>query len=169
MTNAIKKRGQRFMRRFSRASARASAESKEHIKENLFRRISHVRGIRLLILEWGLLIAALFMLGVAQAAWFTTSYAEEVFVGGGTYAEATVGRVNSLNPLFATTTSEKVLSKLMFATLVDVDYSGHPGPELAESVMSDANGKVWTMKLREGLLWSDGEPLTAEDVIFTVG
>ncbi len=168
MVNAIKKRGQKFVRKFSRASAKASAESKEHIKENLFRRISHVRGIRLLILEWGLLIAALFMLGVAQAIWFTTSYEEEVFVNGGTYAEATVGRVNSMNPLFATTTSEKVLSELMFATLVGVDYSGHPGPELAESVVSDASGKVWTMKLREGLLWSDGEPLTVDDVMFTV-
>ncbi|MBQ3413506.1 hypothetical protein IJH33_01485 [Candidatus Saccharibacteria bacterium] len=169
MASKLKKRGQKFVQKFSRASAKASAESKEHIKENLLGRFSHIRGIRLLIVEWGLLIAALFMLGVAQAVWFDASYAEESFVNGGTYAEATVGRVSSMNPLFATTSSEKVLSRLMFATLVGIDYSGHPGPELAESVVSDASGKVWTMKLREGLMWSDGEPLTVDDVMFTIG
>ena len=56
----------------------------------------------------------------------------------------------------------------MFATLTAVDYSGHPGPALAESVTVGQDGKVWTVKLREGLKWSDGEPLTNADVIFTV-
>ncbi len=39
---------------------------------------------------------------------------------------------------------------------------------LAKSVTPSENGKVWTMKLREGLKWSDGEPLTKDDVIFTL-
>ena len=31
----------------------------------------------------------------------------------------------------------------------------------------DADGKTWTYKLRRGLRWSDGQPLTADDVVFT--
>ena len=168
MANSIKKRGQKIVNKFSRASIKASAESKEHIRENLIQRFSHIRNIRLLIVEWSSLIAALFLFGVAQAFWFGESYAGEVFVDGGTYAEATLGRVNSMNPLFATTSSEKVLSELMFATLAAVDYSGHMGPELAESITSSEDGQIWTVKLKDGLLWSDGEPLTVDDVMFTI-
>ncbi len=168
MKKSLKKRGQKFLVKFSRATDRASEESKEHIKENFIGRLSHVRNIRLLVLEWGLLVFALIMLAVTQALWFGDSYTEDSFGSGGTYMEATVGDVNSLNPLFATTNSEKVLSRLMFATISTVDFSGHPGLGLAESIVPSENGKVWTMKLRENLKWSDGEPITNADVIFTI-
>lgn len=168
MGNSIKKSGQKFVRRFSRASLRASAESKEHIKENLIGRFSHIENIRLLILEWTLLVFALIMLAVTQSIWFKDSYSEDVFSEGGTYTEATIGDVNSLNPLFATTDSEKTLSRLMFATLATIDYSGHPGIGLAASIMPSEGGRVWTVKLRDGLKWSDGIPITNEDVLFTV-
>jgi len=169
MKKTLKKRGQKFIRRFSRASQKASEGGKEHLKENFLERISHIRDIKLLIFEWVLLVSALIMLGLAQAFWFGDSYAKDTFVPGGTYVEATVGRVNSMNPLFATTGSEKALSRLMFATLVAVDYSGHPGVGLADSVTASENGKVWTISLRDGLTWSDGEVIDNEDVLFTIG
>lgn len=169
MTESLKKRGQKFVRKFSRASIRAGEEGKEHIKENFIQRLGHVRKIRLLVLEWTLLVTGLILLGVAQAFWFGESYATDVYVDGGSYIEATVGRVNSMNPLFATTDSEKILSKLMFATLVADDYSGHPGPSLASKVLHSDDGKIWSIHLREGLVWSDGEPITNADVMFTIG
>lgn len=169
MVNNLKKSGQKFLKKFSRVSKKASEESKEHIKENLIQRVSHIRDVKLLILEWSLLVVALVMLAITQAFWFSSSYASDVFVEGGTYAEATIGQVNSMNPLFATTSSEKVLSKLLFASLIAVDYSGNPGLQLAESLRASENGKVWTARLRDNLKWSDNEPLTSEDVLFTVG
>lgn len=167
MSNSIRKRGQKFFRKFSRATTKASEDSKEHIRENLIDRFTHISNIRLLILEWALLVSALVLLAVAQAFWFANSYAEDTFTEGGSYMEATIGDVSSMNPLFATTNSEKVLSKLMFATLSTIDYSGHPGIGLASSITADSTGKIWTVKLREGLKWSDGEPITNDDVIFT--
>lgn len=167
MAKSLKKRGQKVIRRWSRTSQKVSEEGKEHIRENLVERISHIQNIRLLIFEWSLLVLALIMLSVTQAFWFGESYATHTFVGGGSYIEATLGRVNSLNPLFATTSSEKVLSRLMFARLVANDYSGHTGPGLADTVRSSEDGKVWTVRLRDGLYWSDGEPITNEDVLFT--
>lgn len=168
MVKNLKKRGQNFVKRFSRASLKASEEGKEHIKENLLQRISHIQNIRLLIFEWSLLVLALIMLAATQSIWFNNSYAGDVFVDGGSYTEATIGKVNSMNPLFATTSSEKVLSKLMFATITEVDYSGNPGLGLAQSLRAEENGKVWKIKLRDNLKWSDGEPLTNEDVLFTL-
>lgn len=169
MADSIKKRGQRFVKKFSRVSAKASVESKEHIKENFIERLSHVKKIRLLVLEWGLLITALILLAVAQAFWSGQSYATDTFVEGGTYIEAAVGRINSLNPLFATTSSEKILSRLMFATLVENDYSGHPGPGLASTIRHSEDGKTWMIRLKDNLFWSDNEPITNDDVFFTIG
>lgn len=165
---SLKKRGQKLVRRFSRASAKASEESRERIEENFIQRLSHIKNIRLLIFEWSLLVFALIMLAVTQAFWFSASYAEDTFIEGGSYTEATLGRVSSLNPLFATTNSEKTLSRLMFATLTTIDYSGHPRTMLAKSLTPSEDGKVWTMRLRDNLKWSDGEPLTNEDVMFTI-
>ena len=167
MSNTLKKRGRKFIRKFSRVTTKASEEGKEHIKENFFGRLKHVSNIKLLIVEWGLLVLALIMLAVTQAFWFANSYSEDVFVNGGTYTEATLGDVNSMNPLFATTNSEKVLSKLMFGTLTTIDYSGHPGLGLTKSVTPSEDGKIWTVKLRDNLKWSDGEPITNADALFT--
>ena len=169
MANNLKKRGQRIFNKFSRVSLKAGEEGKEHIKENLIDRFSHIENVKLLILEWVLLVFALVMLAATQAFWFGDSYAENAFTSGGIYTEATIGDVNSMNPLFAITNSEKVLSSLMFATLSTNDYSGYAGIGLAKSISPSEGGKVWTVKMRENLKWSDGEALTNEDVLFTIG
>ncbi len=168
MEKGIKKRGRKIVKRVSRFSKRAGEEGKEHIRENFIDRISHVKNVRLLILEWSLLVLAIIMLSITQAFLYAESYAVTTFTSGGTYSEATLGRINSLNPLFATTNSEKALSRLMFLTLSSVDYSGHIGLGLADSIKTDDTGTVWTVKLRSGLTWSDGEPITNADVIYTV-
>lgn len=167
MKNNIKKRGQRYLRKFSRVSVEAQETSKEHIKENFIGRLSHIANIRLLIVEWVLLVTALVLLAVAQAFWFGDSYSQDTFSKGGTYIEATLGDVKSMNPLFATTSSEKTLSRLMFGTLSTVDYTGHIGIGLAQKISHNEDGKVWTVRLRDNLKWSDGEPITNKDVIFT--
>lgn len=168
MKPTTKKRGQKLAKRWEVFSERAREESKEHIQENLIKRLPHARRVRLLILEWCLLIIIITSLALTQAFWYTQSYSVQAYVDGGTYIEATIGNVNSLNPLFATTTSEKVLSKLLFSTLSTIDYSGHVGLGLAASITPDSTGKVWTVTLKDGLKWSDGEPITLDDVLYTV-
>ncbi|AWH96318.1 ABC transporter substrate-binding protein [Dietzia psychralcaliphila] len=42
-------------------------------------------------------------------------------------------------------------------------------PKLAESLESNDDNTVWTLTLRDGVTFSNGDPLTAEDVAFTVG
>ena len=162
-----RKRGQKALRQFSRLTEEAVDTGEAHIKKNFIRRLSHVGDVRLFVIEWGLLVFALFMLALTQTFWFNDSYSVYSFTDGGTYTEATLGKVSSLNPLFATTNSEKTLAKLMFLGLTASDASGHVGNVLAKSVKSDSSAKVWTVKLKDNLKWSDGEPLTPEDVVFT--
>lgn len=167
MKKTIKKRGQKIVRRVSRFSKKASQEGKEHLKENFFGRISHIRDIKLLIAEWSLLVVAVILLAITQAIWFNNSYSTETFADGGTYTEGTIGKINSMNPLFASNESEKVLSRLMFETLTTIDTTGHVAPGLAKSITPTNNGKTWLIELRENLKWSDGKPITNADVIFT--
>lgn len=167
MKNPLKKRGQKIIRRFSRTADKVQEESKEHIQKNFIKRLSHIANIKILIFEWVLLISALIMLAVTQSFWFDNAYTKNTYTTGGTYTEGTIGKVTSLNPLFATTNSEKVLSKLMFASLASIDYSGHIGLELAKTIVPSKNGKIWSVTLRDNLKWSDGEPITNEDVYFT--
>ena len=167
MKTPFKKRGQKVLNRVSRLSEAAAASGEEHIKENFLSRLSHIGDVRLFVAEWGLLVFALFMLALTQSFWFSDSYSFSAFTTGGTYTEGTLGRVSSLNPLFASTNSEKTLSRLLFSGLTVSDSSGHIGNALASSVRSDGTGKIWTVRLKENLKWSDGEPLTADDVLFT--
>ena len=132
-----KKRGQKILRRVSRLSEDAVESGEEHIKENFLGRLSHVGDVRLFVVEWGLIVFFLFMLALTQSFWFTDSYSVSSFTSGGTYVEATLGKVNSLNPLFASTNTEKTLSKLLFLGLTASDSSGHIGNVLAKSVRSD--------------------------------
>lgn len=168
MKKTLKKRGQKIAKRVVKFSHYAGKKSKAHLKENLIQRVPRIRHIRLLMLEWSLLVFAIIFLAIAQASWYSDSYATVSYSAGGSFTEATLGEVKSLNPLFASSNSEKALSKLMFSTLTNADYSGHTGYGLAKSIKSDPSNTVWTLQLRDHLKWSDGTPLTNRDIMYTV-
>jgi len=54
---------------------------------------------------------------------------------------------------------------MVYESLVTVDDNGMPQPLLAENWTETGGGKTWTFTLREGITFSDGEPLTAYDVV----
>ena len=123
--------------------------------------------MRLWVIEWVLLVLAVFLFSIVQIIWYGDSYKTEAFVSGGDFSEAVLGDVSSMNPLYAATNAEKTLGRLLFANLVSPDVSGHSKAELAKSVKMDDSGQVWTVTLRDNIYWSDGEPITADDIIYT--
>ena len=168
MNKNLKKSGRKIFKKISLFSKRVHRDGQEHIKENLIDHISHIKDVRLYILEWILLVTVIILFSITQAYWYLNSFAVETYTRGGTYTEATLGKINSFNPLFVTTSSEETLSRLLFATLSTTDYSGHTGLGLAESIHANDTGDVWTVKLRDGLKWSDGQAITNSDVLYTI-
>ena len=74
-----------------------------------------------------------------------------------------------MNPLIGNDASAVPFNRAVFSALTRPDPEDlTPQPDLAESWESSDDLKTWTFKLRSGLKWSDGKPLTAEDVAFTV-
>ncbi len=80
-----------------------------------------------------------------------------------------VGKLDSANVTVGYTVEAYELWNLHYATLTDKaadDFALIPG--LAESWEGSDDGLTWTYTLREGMTWSDGAPLTAEDIAYTV-
>ena len=115
-----------------------------------------------------LLLAA----GVAQGN-PATAYAPMRRGGGGTLRLLWWQGPTILNPHFATGQKDIDGSRLFYEPLADWDSEGRLVPCLAAEVPSAANGGVardgksviW--KLKKGVQWHDGQPFTADDVVFT--
>jgi peptide/nickel transport system substrate-binding protein len=87
---------------------------------------------------------------------------------GGRLIISEVGDPKTFNYIMANETSSTDIGRLMFWSLLNFDVPTQEiKPGLAESWTNSPDGKTWTFKLRKNLRWSDGEPLTADDVIFT--
>jgi peptide/nickel transport system substrate-binding protein len=69
-----------------------------------------------------------------------------------------VGQPIFINPVIPASDADRDLSRLIFSSLAD----------LADSIKRSDDGKTWRVRLKENLLWQDGQKLTADDVIFTV-
>ncbi|MAC89741.1 peptide ABC transporter substrate-binding protein [Maricaulis sp.] len=80
---------------------------------------------------------------------------------------ATSGLPDSLDPARGEFAAAALVYKQIHAGLTEYAPDGSVGPGLAESWSVDESGLVWTFRLREGLMWSDGHPLTAEDVAWS--
>lgn len=88
--------------------------------------------------------------------------------GGTLYMSSFGSGPKTYNPYWAQETSSTDIIFWFMETLLDTDLGGISSvPMLAESWDFSEDGLTVTFKLREGILWSDGEPFTADDVYFT--
>lgn len=88
---------------------------------------------------------------------------------GGKLVVVTVsGEPKTINPWVAEDALSLEMSNLMFRGLGDIDeFTGEIIPDLAVEIKEEPDHMTYTTTLRKGLRWSDGEPITADDVAFT--
>lgn len=73
----------------------------------------------------------------------------------------------TLNPLFSTIGYEQVVEQLVFGSLVKVNATLDAVPDIAEEIEVSADATTYTFKLRQNLTFTDGQPFTSKDVVFT--
>lgn len=74
----------------------------------------------------------------------------------------------SLNPVTAVDLPSKQVQALLFADLIHINaYTQRTEPALAKSWKVSPDGKRYTLELRRGILFSDGHPFDADDVVFS--
>jgi peptide/nickel transport system substrate-binding protein len=83
----------------------------------------------------------------------------------------------TLNPLFSAPDAAVVelqIARLLFEPFIDLDVRGRPVPALLREIPTRANGGISAdgrtirYHLRPGIKWSDGYPVTSDDVLFTL-
>lgn len=93
--------------------------------------------------------------------------------GGGAGSQPAVVRVgwagspDTLNPGMAILVEAYTIFELVYDAMYDLNLDGSFTLSLAETASVSDDGTVWTFKIREGLKWHDGQPLTAEDIAWT--
>src|SRR5215469_1054153 len=89
-------------------------------------------------------------------------------VRGGRLIISELGEPKTFNMITANEESSQDIIRFMFWGLINLDEPTQTvKPGLAYSWTNSPDGKSWTFHLRKDLRWSDGAPLTADDVLFT--
>ena len=87
---------------------------------------------------------------------------------GGVYTEGLVGSLGRLNPLLDWNNSaDRDVDRLLFSGLVRFDEHGLPRADLADWGVAQ-DGTIYNFSIRPDAVWHDGEPVTSDDVLFTI-
>ncbi len=141
--------------------------AEQHFDKHIFRRLNNLPGVRRFIFSW---LALLFLLAsgvVVQTRALGRYYQVNGPAAGGIYTEGVLGVFTNANPIYATTTVDSSVSRLLFSSLFNYNAQGQLVGDIAEKLDVDETGRKYTVTLRKDLTWHDGRRLTSEDVIFT--
>ncbi|HEY0979459.1 MAG TPA: peptide ABC transporter substrate-binding protein [Candidatus Paceibacterota bacterium] len=122
-------------------------------------------GDRLIAALLGALVLVSLLLGLRA---LQSQFLVTVPAHGGSLTEGVVGSPRFVNPLLALSDADRDLTALTYAGLMGIDGDGNLVPVLAERYRISEDGTEYTFLLREGAKFSDGTPVTADDVVFTV-
>lgn len=122
-------------------------------------------GDRFIFRSLAVLVCVISLLGLYA---LEQSLLVEVPAYGGSITEGMAGSPSSINPLLAISDTQRDLTALTYAGLMGLSGEGKLVPVLAEKYSVSDDGKVYTFTLRKSAVFSDGTPVTANDVVFTV-
>ena len=155
-------------KKLSRSAKRVETVTTRHARRFVTGRLASLRDIRRHVTLWLAAMTVLIAAVAVQTVWYQEGYRTHAAVAGGTYAEAMLGPVDTLDPLYAQSSAEQSASRLIFSSLYDYDQTGHLRDDLATGMKVDKTGKNYTVSLRSDAKWQDDTSVTADDVVFTV-
>jgi len=92
-------------------------------------------------------------------------------IAGGEYIEGLINQPTFINPVLAGSNgSDRDLIELVFSNLLDLaeNYKVGEPRNSTELSLRGENNRTWNIRLKENILWDDGQPITSDDVIFTI-
>jgi len=152
----------------SKRMKRVEGASIKHARRFVFKRLDNFREVRRRIALWVLAIGIIIGATGLQYMWYQNNYRATANATNGTYAEAVLGPVDTLNPIFAKSSAEETVGELLFSRLVTYDKSGNLNYDLADSMTVSPDGKTYTFTIRPDARWDDDLYVRARDVVYTV-
>ncbi len=98
----------------------------------------------------------------------TNHFTIEVPAKGGTIHEGIIGTPRFANPVLAVSDADRDVVALTYSGLMRSLPDNSITPDLAEEYSVSGDGTVYTFNIKPNAVWSDGEPVTAADVEFTI-
>ncbi len=160
-------RWRRRIRRSKHQVEDMGSQAEEHLERHLFKRLGKLPGVLRFSTAWILLLILLIGGVVVQIRALGNYHLIDTPVPGGIYTEGILGSFTDANPLYATSSVDASVERLVFAGLFRLDSNNNLIGDLADSWRVDKTGQTYTVRLHKGLTWHDGQPLTADDVVFT--
>lgn len=112
---------------------------------------------------------ALLVVCAALFFWVLNKYfLVEVPGRGGMLTEGLIGAPRFVNPVLAFSDADRDVTMLVYSGLMRATPAGALVPDLAESWFVSKDGLTYTFTLKKDLAWHDREPVTSDDIIFTV-
>ena len=106
--------------------------------------------------------------GLTFLAHLNNKFLVEVPDRGGEMTEGVVGIPRFVNPVLAVSDADKDVVSLVFSGLLKASPDGKLVPDLAASYTISPDGRTYTFTLRDNIFFHDGEPITTEDIEFTI-
>ncbi|HEX5456395.1 MAG TPA: peptide ABC transporter substrate-binding protein [Candidatus Saccharimonadales bacterium] len=141
--------------------------TEETIDKHFFRRLTNLAKVRRFVIGWLLLMSLILLVGVLQIGMLRAKYQKLYYEPGGTFTEGIVGTYSNADPIYASSSVDSSVSKLIFSGLYKYDSNQKLVPDLASGMSIDKRGRSYTVTLKDNLYWHDGQRLTAKDVVFT--
>jgi len=113
-------------------------------------------------------VAIFVISGISLLYQVNKAFMVEVPDYGGTLTEGVVGSPRFINPLLATSDTDKDLTSLIYSGLLKVNSSGKLILDLAESYTISSDSLTYDFILKNDIFFQDGTKVTADDVVFTV-
>ncbi len=117
-------------------------------------------------------IIILILLFIGGSIKYYLSSTTTVPAQGGEYTEGvpvdSAGIPTTINPILAETRPiDETISSLIYSSLFQYDSNGQLKPDLVDTY-ENKESKEYILHLKHNITWHDGEPLTAQDIVFTV-
>jgi len=114
-----------------------------------------------------IIILLVFVIGYFGSRYYN-NHTNIVPAVGGTLTEGLAGQPDFINPILSQTNDiDRDLVQLIFSAPLTYDTNHQLIGNLVDKWDISEDGKVYTIYLKDNLQWHDGQPLTADDVVFT--
>lgn len=126
---------------------------------------------KLSLTEQVILLSVVVVLIVSGSVLFIqtrNAFSKEIATSGGILREGIIGTRHFINPVLASTNADKDMTALVYSGLLRRGKNGNLSKDLAESFSVSEDGLEYTFTIRQEAIFHDGNPVTADDVIFTI-
>ncbi|MBX4181559.1 hypothetical protein KW807_01705, partial [Candidatus Parcubacteria bacterium] len=115
------------------------------------------------------LVTIFILSGILLMFQVSEAFLAEVPVKGGSLVEGVVGNPRFINPVLALSEADKNLSALIYSGLIRLTPEGEITNDLASDIKISEDNLTYTATIKDNATFQDGTPVTADDVIFTIG